>query len=207
MNFIITESQLRAILNESREDGVISDLKIMKDFSKNVINITSRIYKLNLQFLSKFGTALGGLMIPLDNYIRGGEFKLTDSQMGLILVGIIVTYYLDHKESAAKIHNLIRQEGIMPAFKYGSKKAKELKRSFSKFIFSLRGTAHTFAEMVSYAFLIPIVQDIVAILNDQGDIETTAALIAKRMVTSGLVLGSAITITELITRAAKKISK
>ena len=95
MDFLINESQLRAILQEQDESRMSDNVKEMYSFTKNLVNRVSKIYGLNLKMLLTWGTAVGGLVMPLDQFIRQGNFELTDDQRFLVLAGIAFIMFFE----------------------------------------------------------------------------------------------------------------
>ena len=117
MDFIINESQLRKILLESDESRMSDDMKILYSYTKNLILKAKKTFGFNLQLLLTWGASVGGLVMPLDAFIRTGRFDLTDSQQTLILVGIACTYFYDNSKMLKSIVEQIKEEGIEDTFK------------------------------------------------------------------------------------------
>ena len=95
MEFLITEAQLRTILTEeerSRMDGYMKQLNL---FTKQIVNRVLKSYGLNLRMLLTWGTSVGGMVLPLDQYLRTGDFDLNDGQRMLVLAGIAFTLFFE----------------------------------------------------------------------------------------------------------------
>ena len=91
MDFLISESQLRILLNEVDDSNLSSSMKKLYLFTKEIISKTIKRYDINVRFFLKFGTAIGGLVYPLDYFIKTGNFQLNDDQTALILI-FTITY-------------------------------------------------------------------------------------------------------------------
>jgi hypothetical protein len=63
-----------------------------------------------------------------------------------------------------------------------------LKDSFTTFLRSTRVITSQVLEIVSYAFLIPIIGDIQELASSSSDVRQTALIIAERLAASGVVL-------------------
>jgi hypothetical protein len=63
-----------------------------------------------------------------------------------------------------------------------------LKDAFTTFLRSTKVITSQVLEIVSYAFLIPIIGDIQELASSSSDIRQTALIIAERLVASGVVL-------------------
>jgi hypothetical protein len=182
MDFLITESQLKTILNEEKSSKIVDSLKYLNSFTKELIIKAKKDWDLDFKFLTTWGTTIGGFAAPLNHFIRTGDFELTDSQITLILIGIVSVYYNSNKSALMKILQMIKSEGIENEFKKVLLKSKELKNSFVKFMLSINKTMTDTFSIMRYAFLIPIISDdIMETLIGGSDIETATTLIVKRL--------------------------
>ncbi len=201
MEFLITEAQLRTILTEeerSRMDGYMKQLNL---FTKQIVNRVLKSYGLNLRMLLTWGTSVGGMVLPLDQYLRTGDFDLTDGQRMLVLAGIAFTLFFETKRPLEKLLKLIKDEGLMDVYENGVAKGKELKDAFLDFMASVNVSTGSFMDTVAYSFLIPIITDIQILAMSGGDTKETAIMIAQRLAASGVVIiGS-----QVLSRTIKKI--
>jgi hypothetical protein len=205
MDFLINESQLRVILQEQDQSKMTDYMKELYSFTSNLINKAKKGYGLNLKLLLTWGASVGGLVMPLDNFIKSGRFELTDEQATLILIGIACTFFYDNAKALRSILLKIKEEGLEDTFKEVLIKARNLKESFSRFLKSANLTLGSTMELVTYSFLIPIITDIQSALTEGADLQTTAMTIAKRLVASGVVLVGQITLTDAIKKILKKL--
>lgn len=204
MDFLINESQLRLILQEQDQSKMSDYMKELYSFTSNLVTKAKKSYGLNLKLLLTWGASVGGLVMPLDRFIRSGRFELTDEQATLILVGIACTFFYDNAKALRTVLLKIKDEGLEDTFKEVLIKAKNLKKSFTNFLKSANVTLGSTLELVTYSFLIPIITDIQSAIVDGGDLQTTAMTIAKRLVASGVVLVGQIALTETIKKILKK---
>ena len=201
MEFLITESQLRKILTEQEESRLGDYMKELNAFTKNIVNRVHKAYGLNLRMFATWGTAVAGLMVPLDQWIRSGNFELSDDQRMLILAGIASILFFETKRPFIKLMKTIKDEGLKEVLEIGLSKGSELKDAFVGFMNSVKISVGSFMDIVSYAFLIPIISDIQSIANNSVDPKQAALMIAERLAASGVVIiGS-----QVLTRALKKI--
>jgi hypothetical protein len=201
MEFLITEAQLRTILTEeerSRMDGYMKQLNL---FTKQIVNRVLKSYGLNLRMLLTWGTSVGGMVLPLDQYLRTGDFDLNENQRMLVLAGIAFTLFFETKRPLEKLLKLIKDEGLMDVYENGVAKGKELKDAFLNFMASVNVSTGSFMDTVAYSFLIPIITDIQILAMSGGDTKETAIMIAQRLAASGFVIiGS-----QVLSRTIKKI--
>jgi hypothetical protein len=205
MDFLINESQLRIILQEQDESKMTDYMKTMYSFTKNIANRVSKVYGLNVKMLLTWGTAVGGLVMPLDQFIRGGNFELTDDQRYLVLAGIAFIMFYENKRGLVKILKKIKEEGLEDTFSLALEKAKDLKSSFKGFLSSLKITVSTFMDTVAYSFLIPIIMDIQYIASNTSNPKESAILIAERLIASGGALITAQVLSQVIKKIIEKI--
>jgi len=204
MEFLITEKQLRKIISES-EDGQLSNaMKTLRSFVVELVRRVRKSYNLNLRMLLTWGTSVGGFLLPLDRYIKTGDFNVNDEQRMLILSGICFMLLLEGKRGIYKILEKIREEGLEETFDRVLTKAIELKNVFKIFMETIVTTLGTTMEIVSYSFLLPIIPDIYNLANNVSNIEETASLIAERLIASGVVLMSKEILTDVIKKLIEK---
>ena len=208
MDFLITETQLKTILNEEKSSKIINSLKYLNSFTKELIIKAKKDWDIDFKFLTTFGTAIGGFAAPLNHFIRTGDFELTDSQITLILIGIVALYYYNNKSSLMKIIEIIKSEGIENEFNRVLLKSKELKKSFVKFMTRINKTMSDTFSIMKFAFLIPIISDdIMETLIGSSDVKTATTLIVKRLLAYGAITLSSEVLSNVIEGILKKLSK
>ena len=189
MEFLITESQLQLILSEQKNDDNLSgSLKRMKSFTNNMVSKILKTYDINLKMFLTWGTSIAGLVMPLNEFLRTGNFNLSESERYLVLSGIAFLIFFEGKRGINKVLSKIKEEGLEEVFDTTLLKAYQLKDSFATFLRSTRVITSQVLEIVSYAFLIPIIGDIQELASSSSDVRQTALIIAERLAASGVVL-------------------
>jgi hypothetical protein len=189
MEFLITESQLQLILSEQKNDDNLSgSLKRMKSFTNNMVSKILKTYDINLKMFLTWGTSIAGLVMPLNEFLRTGNFNLSESERYLVLSGIAFLIFFEGKRGLNKVLSKIKEEGLEEVFDATLLKAYQLKDAFTTFLRSTRVITSQVLEIVSYAFLIPIIGDIQELASSSSDIRQTALIIAERLAASGVVL-------------------
>lgn len=206
MEFLITEQQLRLLLKEEERSQLKSDMKKLNSFTKQLVNRVLKSYGINLRMLMTWGTSVGGMVLPLDQFLRTQNLNLTEEQRALILTGIVFTLFFETKKPFEKVISKIKEEGLMNVFENGLRKGSELKESFSNFIMSLGVGTSNFLDTIAYSFLIPIITDIYSVATETQDIEQAAILIAERLIASGVILVSGQSLTLLIKKILERFS-
>ena len=180
-------------------------MKKMYSFTNNLVNRVSKSYGLNLKMLLTWGTSVGGMVLPLDNYIRSGNFDLTDDQRYLVLAGIAFIMFFENKRGLTKILEKIKEEGLEDVFKVALEKATNLKESFKSFLSSINVTVGSFLDTVAYSFLIPIIVDIQSVATKSTDLKEASMLIAERLIASGVVIVSSKVLSTVIKKILERI--
>jgi hypothetical protein len=207
MEFLITESQLKLILQEQDQSKMSDYMKEMYSYTKNLVEKSKKIYGLNLKLLLTWGASIGGFVLPLDNFIKTGRFELNDVEQTLILIGIACSVFYDNSRTLKLIYKKIKENGLEDVFKEVLVKSKNLKSSFSRFLSSVNVTVSSSLDLLAYSFLIPIITDILDASVNGGDIEIMSKTIAKRLIASGVVIVSQVFLSETIKKLIKKFSR
>ena len=205
MEFLITESQLRVLLQEEEKSQLGLYVKNMYAFTKQMLNKVFRSYGINLRMLLTWGTSVGGLVLPLDQYLRTQHLGLNEDQRMLVLVGIIFALFFETKRPFVKIMSLIKENGLEDIFQDGLRKGTQLRDAFTNFLLSANTGVGTFLEAIAYSFLIPIITDVQSVLGQTEDIETAAILIAERLLAAGVILIGRQTLIDVVKNVLKKL--
>ena len=205
MEFLITESQLRVLLQEEEKSQLGLYMKNMYAFTKQMLNKVFKSYGINLRMLLTWGTSVGGLVLPLDQYLRTQHLGLNEDQRMLVLVGIIFALFFETKRPFMKIMSLIKENGLEDIFQDGLRKGTQLRDAFTNFLSSANTGVGTFLEAIAYSFLIPIITDVQSVLGQTEDIETAAILIVERLLAAGVILIGRQTLIDVVKNVLKKL--
>jgi hypothetical protein len=204
MSVLITEHQRKALITES----IVEDFgKVIKDnyrLAAEILKDSKEQMGVNLQFMMTWGASIGGFVGPLTDFIEGRYPELNSVQVTSILIGIIATFYLDNKKTISIILEKIKEQGLSEYFKEVFNKANELKNSFLSFVESLNLTFHKVTNMMTYTFIIPLVEKLISIAQtgqlDDGDLKQ----LAMRISSFGLLTVSSIGIVKLVKKMVNR---
>jgi hypothetical protein len=205
MEFLIKESQLKIILNEENSSRITESIKTLNDYTVNLVKQLKSFYGLNFKMLLTWGTSVGGLMMPLDNFIKSGNFNLNEREEILILGAIASILFYENQKNIDTLLKKINEDGLYDVFEIIKNKGEELKTSFVDFLLSLKVSIGSFLEMTSYAFLIPIIFDILNVADQSISIRQGSLLVAERIIASGLVFLSKEVIYNVVRKIIKRI--
>ncbi len=204
MDFLISEQQLRIILQEQDKSKMTDYMKELYSFTTNVVNKVAKKYELNLKMLMTWGTAVGGLLMPLDRYLMSGNFEMSDSERFLVLAGVASIIFFENKRIVSKIIKKIKDEELEDIFDVSLNKAVELKNTFFEFLNSLNLSISTFIDIMAYSFLLPILTDIHSVATNVTDVNEAAMMISKRLLASGVVAGGGTLLNSIIKKLIKR---
>jgi hypothetical protein len=197
MEFLITESQLKTILTEQDKSKMTEYMKELYSFTEDIVNRVKTIYGINLKMLLTWGTSVGGLMMPLDEFIKTGGFNLNEQQQILILAAVASSLFFENKRGMSKLIEKIKEENVLPEFERALSKGKELKSAFVGFLDSINVTMGMLMEVAAYSFLVPIIFDIFSMAESSTNLRQTTLQIVERLLASGVIAlsGQALTVT------------
>jgi hypothetical protein len=201
---IITESQKKLILSESVSDEFVSILKKNYEFTKRVLKQSSEQVNLNLEFLLTWGASIGGFMGPLNDFIAGNNPELSDVELSLLITGIVAIHFADNRKMVKTILDKIKEEGLSKPFKQLLNKSEELKKTFIDFISSLNLTLHKLTNLMSYAFVIPLIPMLYESVANGFISDRDAKEIALRLTSFGILTVSGIMVREMIIKLIKR---
>jgi hypothetical protein len=206
MNLIISEGQLRILVEQEQGSKIEKKVKSLYDLAEETFKTSGLLRKLNLKFFATWGAAMGGFIKPLSDFIESGNFDMTPEQKAVVIVGVVISYFLKNEESIKEIYQKIKDEGLEEIFTKTKDIADKLKNAFLRFLQSINLGFLTVTEMMHYSFLIPIVIDLQSLATQTTDPITTAKLIAKRILASEVVLISGSTLYNLLKKILEKFS-
>ena len=203
MKIIITESQKSIILAENIGSGMNRKIRDMVSFSKNVLSSAKKQTGLDFGFLLTWGATIGGFMGPIARYMEDKNPTLTDADVALISVGIILTYYNENKEKLTKVLELLKERKLIGEFDDALSMAEQVKNTFLNFIESLGVTISSIGNMMAYTFLIPLLPEIYNLVQGNGQ-NVDPDMMVDRIMNYGLVTVSSIFIKELIVKLIQR---
>ena len=204
MKIAVTEHQKKFIITESISEEFNSIIERGYNFTKEILEKSAEQIGINIQFAITWGASIGGMVGPLNDFIKNTESEMSDIEISLLLTGIIASYYVDNKEYVKKILTKIKEEGLSEVFLRVFKKSQELKNAFFDFIESLNITLHKVTNIMSYTFIIPIIPMLYDMATNSNLDGEQISEIAKRLASFGVLTVSGILVKELINKIIKR---
>jgi len=199
MKLIISENQYNKLILESSKDSLTDFLSDLKEFASTVIEKTQSEVGINLKMLTIWGAGVGGIMVPLNEFIENGNFNLNDFQTASILCAAAAILYGESKGVINELVKIIKDEKVTDAFEVVLSKGVKLKRVFLDFIQSLNMTLSSVSNVMSYAFIIPILP-LIWEISQTGVTSQGVKEIVIRLMSFGLTAITGNTLRELFTK-------
>lgn len=204
MEYILTESQFQKLILESKNQDITQSLKELYQEAKNLLDECAQTWGLNAKFLITWGAALGGMVLPLKNYLENNNPELTHEQIILLVLGVVSNYFYDNETFIRKVVKKIKEEGLLNVFRKLYDKAEERKRALGLFLNSIKVTANTLYSILSYAFILPVLGDLYGLSQGEDTIETTK-LIVQRILASGVVLVVGAALNHFVSKVVNRL--
>jgi hypothetical protein len=206
MNILISESQYRIILTESIGSELKDISKSTIEYAKSLKKRVMKDFGVSFRFLITWGSAIGGLGKPLEDFLRGENPELTDVQITKIMVAALAMIYYNNKEEIKDLYNEIKGEGLLPVLKKAVSKGNTLMKVFKTFMGNLATMGHQFADIMSYTFLIPLVGYLDYMYKDEALGSAEIKDIVTRLLASGAFIGGGNMIKDILTKIVKDLN-
>jgi hypothetical protein len=204
MKYLISESQRKLLfeevnerVKEVQEDGM--------EFTKQIVNDVQENTSLNLKMMLTWGASIGGFMGPVMQFLNGQYPELTQKDASLIAVGIASVIFFQEKPFVKSLIEKIKEQDLEEAFKTGAMKANQLKTALVEFLKSLNVMTFSISNMLSYAFLVPIIPMIYDAVSEGVWDMKDAEMLTKSLVSFGFITISGNFLKRLIDTVVKRI--
>lgn len=198
---------MQLIITESLKERFGDNMKQLNEITKKVIDDVQTVYKLNFKFLLTWGASIGGMIAPLKNWVEGNIPNLTEYEVSLLVLGAVAQFYYDNDRKLKNLYKKISDKGLGSEFEIVQIKADQLKRSFVDFISMLAITSTSMINTMSYAFILPILEDLYHLSIGADNTQALIQLIGKRLVASGVMVVTGSVLSNLIKKMIQKFQE
>ncbi len=202
MEILISEKQREELIVLESISKIGSIIKDMSEIGKDSIKKANENFKFDLKILATFSAGIGGVIVPLNEFVRGEVPNLTETNYLLITVAVAMILVTEHTENTKKLLAEITKQGLTKEFKRTFEVGSELKESFLDFMNSLNLTFAKVTQIMGYAFLIPVI-DIMIQLSSDNAAQSTKEIVYRLLLSFG-AHHSAIFMREVITKIIDK---
>jgi len=203
MNILLTEDQYKKILGESVSNDVKEKMVKSESLTKQIVRDSKQKFKLDSSFLLTWGAVLGGFMNPVVQFLNGKYPELTSTDISLISLGVIMTYFFSNTDKLSTVLDLIRKNGLVNEFDEALQKAGALKDAFVEFMRSLGVLTSSVGNMLAYAFLIPLLPTLVS-MSQSGVTEAKVQFIIKSIMGYVGLITSSTALQKIIERMVNR---
>jgi len=204
MNYLITENQMQTIILESVQDRLVENAKKLNNIAKGILENVNTNNNLNFKFLLTWGASIGGLMGPLKSWIENRYTGLDHHDVALLTLGAVATYFYDNENKIKSLYKKIKDKGLSSEFQEIKNKSDQFKNVFINFLTSIGITTSNMINTMSYAFIIPILDDLYSLILGSNNTQDIVLHIGKRLAASGVVLVTGALLRTLIKKLASK---
>lgn len=203
MDVILNENQYKKIILEVAKKKIEGSSEENKNLIKRIVSDVKREFKLDLKFILTYSVTIGGLIGPVYEIISSSVPSLSNVEMSLISVGVIMTYYYNNSELLNKILIKIRDNGLINEFNLMLEKAENLKLAFFDFVQSLNVTIGSMSNILAFTFLLGVLSTLVNFAESDFTNLETNKLIMSLMGYFGTLASKHIT-KELLTKMIER---
>lgn len=169
MKIIVKESQYRRIILEESRFEVKKKLSEMKNFFDGLIENIKNQIGLDLSFLSTWGVTIAGFVKPVQDFIENRFDGISNDDLILMSVGLILTYYQSNKDRLKKVLDEVKERGLVSEFETMLSFGEKLRKTFVSFIESLAIPVSKYTNILAYTFVIPLLVDLFHLVQGNGE--------------------------------------
>lgn len=147
-------------LKESVQDNLGQNLMSLYLDSKKVLNDFEENWDLNLKLLSTWGAALGGIMLPMKNWIEQKYPDLSYEQVILVLMGSIISFFYDNEYFINAIVKKIKKEGLLDELKQSTIVSQKLISTLKTLLNKMNFFGSDNVDYLSFAYVLPMLEDL-----------------------------------------------
>lgn len=174
MDIVLNESQYKSLILESIKNKFEEKSENEKKFLKDIVSTVKKEFDIDLKFILTWSTTIAGLIKPVYELISENHVDLSSSDLALLSVGVIMTFFYSSRDSLHRILQLIREKGLISEFDEMISKTYDLKDAFSDFVSSLGVTIGNLSNILAFTFLLStlgIINEVAKEGLSDGDLE------------------------------------
>ena len=204
MKVILTESQYKKILLENYKNKVGGTLTKLHNFSTKVVGDASRQLGFDFRFLLSYGAGIGAILDSVYEFLEGNFDGLSPTEIAgiaVMAVGVVFFEGKDYRKQLNKVDDLDLTNELNIAVKYTEK----LKSKFSHLLKVLGMSIHRTSNIISYAFLIPLLSTLIQVITEYGLNSEQFEMFVESFLISGVIAVEGVTIRDILFKAAEII--
>ena len=206
MNIIISENQYKVLLNEKFNIELKSIANFYQKFVNKIVRDVANQYKINTRMALVYGAGIGPLMLSVEEYLNDEFTGLEPWQISFLVLSAFSIVFFSSKDYF-KLKKDLEQQGLTDKLDKAVKKTEQLKDKFADMLNILGITIYSVKDILSYTFLLPILNIMVDIITNFGINSHQFSIFVESVLTSGLITTSGVLVRNVLQTVAEKISK
>lgn len=206
MKIVITEEQYNKLLTESYKERIFSILLKGHDFSKKIIQDASRQLGFDFRFLLSYGAGIGALLTPVYNYLENNFTDLTNEQIAGLAVMAVGVVFFENKDLKRQEEEIL-DSGLDSELRDAINYTNTLKNKFTKLLKLLGMSVHRASNIISYSFLIPVLNILIEVVTKHGVESTQFSMLVESLLTSGIIAVTGVALKDVLFKAAQMIKR
>lgn len=164
MKITITEEQYNLILETAFIDKVKEKLEQFKSLTEKIISDLKQSYNFHIKFGLTYGAGIGAVLGPITNFLHGRYPEIDSHQINMLAVAAIMVVFFENKK-IEKIEKKISEENLENELAEAVNFTSFFSRKFSKFFNVLGASIQRASDIVSYAFLLPLLTEMYKLMS------------------------------------------
>lgn len=206
MKVVLTESQFKKILLEGYKEQINNKLIKLHKFSRKVIIDAANQLGFDFRFLSSYGAGIGALIPSIYEYLEGNFNGLDSSQIAGLTVMAIGVVFFENKDLRRALEK-VNSMGINNELDHAISYTEKLKEKFAYLLKLLGMSIHRTSNIISYAFLIPILGIVIDIVTKHGVNSTQFSMFIETLLTSAFIAVEGVSIRDVLIKAGEMIEE
>lgn len=198
MEIIITENQKKILLLSESMRKLGDIIEHMSKIGIDIFKRANENFKFDLKILLTFSAAIGGVFGPINDFVSGKFTNLSEENIFLISLAVVMVIVTEHSDNVKKILLEIKKRNLQKEFNETLEIGTDLRNAFLNFVESLNLTFSKVTIMMSYSFLIPIL-DILLDLSKENSEKSIKEIILRMTLSLGTHFSS-IFLKEIISK-------
>jgi hypothetical protein len=203
MKIIITEEQQKMLITEGIGDELKRVYQETLSYSKGLYDRASSQLNMNLKFLLTWGAGIGGVARPLEDFLNEKHPDIGAENVTLIVISVLSILFYQNQKRIKELSEKIKENGLLDVYEEVLQKGLDLKKSFKKMLFGLGNLTHTSLDIMSYAYMIPLVGLLYGIYSGADMSPEELKLLIRRLKYIGIFTVSGIVLKDLLQRISR----
>ncbi len=189
MEIVITEEQQRIILKENFKSDVISKVESFKKYTSDIVNDLKTSMNFNFRFGVTYGAGIGVMLNHVIEHMHEKYSGLSDTDIKMLAITAIMVVFFESKD-LIKMENEVEKKGLDNELVEAVHFTESLKTKFSKILKAVGSSFLRSADIVGYAFLLPILGEFTKFLQSNNVSDIDFNTIAKSLSeATGIIIG------------------